>query len=259
MDLGINARRAIVCGASRGLGFGCASALVREGVDVVIAARTESAVVAAARALNDQGPGTARGVVADVATDAGRATLLAACPEPDILINNSGGPPPGDFRQWGRAEWIAALDSNMLSAIEMIKATIDPMIARKFGRIVNITSRSVKAPLPDLGLSNGARAGLTGFVGGLARDVVRHGVTINNMLPGQFDTERLRSNHERFANRTGAAVDEFRERMRNDVPAKRFGNPEEFGAVGAFLCSRHAGYITGANLLLDGGQYRGLM
>ena len=148
--------------------------------------------------------GRARGVVADVTSDAGRATLLAACPEPDILINNAGGPPPGDFRQWGRAEWIAALDSNMLSAIELIKATIDPMIARKFGRIVNITSHMVKEPTAMLGLSNGARAGLTGFVGGLARDVARHGVTVNNMLPGQFDTDRLRSNHEKFATRTGA-------------------------------------------------------
>ena len=259
MDLGIKGRRAIVCGASRGLGYGCAAALVRDGVDVVIVARTESAVTAAVKALNDHGPGTARGIVADVTTDAGRATLLAACPEPDILINNAGGPPPGDFRQWGRAEWIAALDSNMLSAIELIKATIDPMIARKFGRIVNITSHMVKEPTAMLGLSNGARAGLTGFVGGLARDVARHGVTLNNMLPGQFDTDRLRSNHERFANRTGANLDEFRERMRNDIPAKRFGSADEFGAACAFLCSAHAGFITGANLLLDGGQYRGLM
>ncbi len=185
--------------------------------------------------------------------------MLAACPEPDILINNAGGPPPGDFRQWGRAEWIAALDSNMLSAIELIKATIDPMIARKFGRIVNITSHMVKEPTAMLGLSNGARAGLTGFVGGLARDVARHGVTVNNLLPGQFDTDRLRSNHEKFASSTGAKLDEFRERMRNEVPARRFGNAEEFGATCAFLCSAHAGYITGANLLLDGGQYRGLM
>ncbi len=226
---------------------------------MLIVARTPETVAAAAKALNEQGPGRARGVVADVTTDAGRATLLAACPEPDILINNAGGPPPGDFRQWGRAEWIAALDSNMLSAIELIKATIDPMIARKFGRIVNITSHMVKEPTAMLGLSNGARAGLTGFVGGLARDVARHGVTVNNLLPGQFDTDRLRSNHEKFASRTGAKLDEFRERMRNEVPARRFGNAEEFGAMCAFLCSAHAGYITGANLLLDGGQYRGLM
>jgi 3-oxoacyl-[acyl-carrier protein] reductase len=259
MDLGIKGRRAIVCGASRGLGYGCASALVAEGADVLIVARTEAALNAAASALNERGPGKARGIVADVTTDAGRAALLAACPEPDILVNNAGGPPPGDFRQWGRAEWIAALDANMLSAIELIKATIDPMIARKFGRIVNITSHMVKEPTAMLGLSNGARAGLTGFVGGLARDVARHGVTVNNLLPGQFDTDRLRSNHERFASRTGAKLDEFRERMRNEVPAKRFGNAEEFGATCAFLCSAHAGYITGANLLLDGGQYRGLM
>jgi 3-oxoacyl-[acyl-carrier protein] reductase len=255
MDLGIKGRRAIVCGGSRGLGYGCANALVREGAEVLIVARTAETVASAAKALNEQGPGRASGVVADVTTDAGRATLLAACPEPDILINNAGGPPPGDFRQWGRAEWIAALDSNMLSAIELIKATIDPMIARKFGRIVNITSHMVKEPTAMLGLSNGARAGLTGFVDGLAR----HGVTVNNLLPGQFDTDRLRSNHEKFASRTGAKLDEFRERMRNEVPAKRFGNAEEFGATCAFLCSAHAGYITGANLLLDGGQYRGLM
>ena len=195
MDLGIKGRRAIVCGASRGLGYGCASALVREGADVVIVARTE------ARSHGSQGvertrTGTSERRRSGRHDDAGRATLLAACPEPDILINNAGGPPPGDFRQWGRAEWIAALDSNMLSAIELIKATIDPMIARKFGRIVNITSHMVKEPTAMLGLSNGARAGLTGFVGGLARDVARHGVTVNNLLPGQFDTDRLRSNHE---------------------------------------------------------------
>ena len=259
MDLGISGRRAIVCGASRGLGYGCAAALVGEGVDVTIAARNADALNSAVAALNAQGPGKAVGVVADVATEEGRAALLKACPSPDMLVNNAGGPPPGDFRSWGRTEWIAALDANMLSAIELIKATIDPMIERKFGRIVNITSHMVKEPTAMLGLSNGARAGLTGFVGGLARDVAKHGVTVNNLLPGQFDTDRLRSNHAKFAARTGGDADQFRERMRNDVPAKRFGTAEEFGAACAFLCSRFGGYITGQNLLLDGGQYRGLM
>jgi 3-oxoacyl-[acyl-carrier protein] reductase len=259
MDLGIAGKRAIVCGASRGLGFGCAQMLVREGVDVVIAARGADAIAAAVDRLNGYRAGKATGVAADVTTEAGRAAVLEACADPDILINNAGGPPPGDFRTWGRAEWIAALDANMLSAIELIKATIDPMIKRKFGRIVNITSHMVKEPTAMLGLSNGARAGLTGFVGGLARDVARHGVTVNNLLPGQFDTDRLRSNHQRFASRTGADPEQFRERMRNDVPAKRFGTAEEFGATCAFLCSAHAGYITGQNVLMDGGQYRGLM
>lgn len=259
MDLGLAGRKAIVCGASRGLGYGCAAALVAEGVDVWIAARDQAAIREAVDTLAALNGGRVEGVAADVASEAGRAALLAACPSPDILVTNAGGPPPGDFREWGRDQWIAALDANMLSGIELIRVTIDGMIGSGFGRIINITSHMVKQPVGFLGLSNGARAGLTGFVGGLARDVAGDGVTINNLLPGQFETARLRGNHEKFAARTGADITEFRNSMRKAVPAGRFGDPAEFGATCAFLCSVHAGFITGQNLLLDGGQYPGLL
>jgi 3-oxoacyl-[acyl-carrier protein] reductase len=258
MDLGIEGRRAIVCGASKGLGRGCAEALAREGVGLWIVARSSEPLERAAREIGEASGTTVQWIAADVATDAGRRTILEACPRPDILVNNAGGPPPGDFRTWSRDDWIRALDANMLSAIEMIRATIDPMIERRFGRIVNITSHMVKAPIGMLGLSNGARSGLTGFVGGLARDVAAHGVTVNNILPGQFDTDRLRSNQEKLAAARGADAADLREVFRKQIPAQRFGDPAEFGAVCAFLCSRHAGYITGQNLLLDGGQFPGL-
>lgn len=259
MELGIAGKRALVCGGSRGLGFGCASALVREGVDVAIVARDAAKLSEAVTALRSLGAGDVQGVQADVTTPDGRAAMLAACPSPDILVNNAGGPPPGDFRTWSRDTWLAALDANMLSPIELIKATIDAMMQRGFGRIVNITSHMVKEPVAILGLSNGARAGLTGFVGGLARDVAGRGVTINNLLPGQFDTERLRSNHQKFAAHFNRSAEEHRDSARRGIPAGRFGTPEEFGATCAFLCSAHAGFITGQNILLDGGQYRGLM
>ncbi len=266
MNLDIAGRNALVCGASRGLGYGCASALVREGVNITIAARdgvklavAEASLRELAAVLPDGSRATVQAVQADVTTPDGRAALLAACPAPDILINNAGGPPPGDFRTWDREVWLAALDANMLTPIELIKATIDGMISRGYGRIINITSHMVKEPMSMLGLSNGARAGLTGFVSGVSRDVVKHGVTMNNMLPGQFDTDRLRSNHEKFAARSNTPLDTHRERARNSIPAQRFGTAEEFGATCAFLCSMHAGFITGQNLLLDGGQYRGLM
>jgi 3-oxoacyl-[acyl-carrier protein] reductase len=213
----------------------------------------------AASEIAKQTSGTLRAVAADVTTDHGRDALLAACPAPDILINNAGGPPPGDFRSWSREDWIKALDANMLSAILLIKATIDGMIARRFGRIVNITSHMVKQPAAILGLSNGARSGLTGFVGGLSREVARHNVTINNLLPGQFDTDRLKSNHLKFAVAQNVDLEQFRERARSQIPARRFGEASEFGAMCAFLCSAHAGYITGQNILLDGGQYPGLL
>jgi 3-oxoacyl-[acyl-carrier protein] reductase len=198
-------------------------------------------------------------VAADVTTEDGRRALLAACPNPDILVNNAGGPPPGDFRNWSRDDWLKALDANMLCAIELIRLTLDGMIARRFGRVVNITSHMVKSPMGMLGLSNGARAGLTGFVSGLSRDVIAHNVTLNNLLPGQFDTDRLRSNHEKFAAATKRGVDEFRETMQKQIPARRFGTPGELGAACAFLCSVHAGFITGQSLLLDGGQFPGLL
>jgi 3-oxoacyl-[acyl-carrier protein] reductase len=196
-------------------------------------------------------------IVGDITTPAGREAVLKACPEPDILINNAGGPPPGDFRDWSRDDWIAALDANMLTPIELMKATVDGMIARRFGRIINITSSSVKAPIDMLGLSNGARSGLTGFVAGLARKTVSHNVTINNLLPGQFDTDRLKKTMGASASAAGKNVDEIFEACRKQIPAQRFGNPAEFGAACAFLCSVHAGYITGQNVLLDGGSYPG--
>jgi 3-oxoacyl-[acyl-carrier protein] reductase len=198
-------------------------------------------------------------VAADVTTDAGREAVLAACPAPDILINNAGGPPTGDFRSWGREEWIKALDANMLASIFFIKATLDGMIERRWGRIVNITSIMVKQPAAILGLSNGARAGLTGFVGGLARDVARHGVTINSVLPGQFDTDRLRSNQQRAADASGSDLATIQANARRGIPTGRFGTPEEFGAMCAFLCSQQAAFITGQNILLDGGQFPGLL
>lgn len=259
MELGIAGRTAIVCGASAGLGRATALALSREGVHVFLAARTEDRLHAAAREMSADSGFEVTPVACDVTSDEGRATLLRACPQPDILVNNAGGPPPGDFRAWGRDEWMKAIDGNMLSAIFLIRATIDAMMERGFGRVVNITSHMVKEPKGMLGLSNGARAGLTGFVGGLARDVASRGVTINNVLPGQFDTDRLRSNHAKFAAASGVAPDMVRERARSQVPAGRFGDPAEFGAMCAFLCSAHAGYITGQNILLDGGQFPGLL
>ncbi len=259
MDLGIAGRTAIVCGGSAGLGRGIATALAREGVVVWIAARDRARLARAAGEIAAETHGTVHTVSADVTTEDGRGALLAACPQPDILINNAGGPPPGDFRTWSREDWIKAIDANMLSAIMLIKATIDGMIARRFGRIVNVTSHMVKQPLGLLGLSNGARSGLTGFVGGVARDVAAHNVTLNNLLPGQFDTDRLRSNHQKFSAARNLDYEKFRSDARQQIPAGRFGEPDEFGAACAFLCSKHAGYITGQNILLDGGQYPGLL
>ncbi|CAG1011303.1 3-oxoacyl-[acyl-carrier protein] reductase [Rhizobiaceae bacterium] len=257
MDLGIAGRRALVCAASRGLGRGCAEALAGEGVEVTICARTEADVK---RTAGEIGASTGRPVAwvaCDITTPAGRAAALAACPSPDILVNNAGGPPPGDFRDWDRDAWIRAIDANMLTPIELIKATVDGMIERRFGRIVNITSSAVKAPIDVLGLSNGARSGLTGFVAGLARKVVRHGVTINNLLPGQFDTDRLRVTYGGRAKSSGRSIDEALAAGAAAVPAGRFGTPAEFGAVCAFLCSAHAGYIAGQNVLVDGGNFPG--
>ncbi|HEY1710778.1 MAG TPA: SDR family oxidoreductase [Rhizomicrobium sp.] len=257
MDLGLKGRTAIVCGGSAGLGRATATALAREGVNVVIAARGEDRLRKTAGEIAVETGVAVHCVAADVTTDEGRADVLKACPDPDILINNAGGPPPGDFRTWTREDWLKAIDANMLSAIFLIQATIDGMIARKFGRVVNITSHMVKQPASVLGLSNGARAGLTGFVGGLAREVARHNVTLNNVLPGQFDTDRLRSNHQKFAQ--GGDIEAFRDRQKSQIPARRFGDPAEFGDMCAFLCGARAGYITGQNILLDGGQFPGLL
>lgn len=257
MDLGIAGRKALVCGASAGLGFACAQALVEEGVQVVVVARTAQTLADAAARLAALGGGSVAQVVADVTTDHGRAAILDAHPRFDIVITNAGGPPPGSFRDWTRDTWLAALDANMLAPIELIRATVDPMIAQGFGRIINITSSAVKSPLEPLGLSNGARSGLTGFVAGLARSVAAHGVTINNLLPGTFDTARLASNFAAQARREGRPVDAVRNDRIARHPARRLGSPYEFGRTCAFLCSLHAGYINGQNLLLDGGSYPG--
>ena len=257
MDFGIRGKRALVCGASRGLGRGCAEALAAEGVDVTIVGRTPETLEATAAVIRAAGGGKVTTVACDITTEDGRTQALAACPKPDILITNAAGPPLGDFRDWTRADWIAAIDANMLTPIELIRQTVDAMQARGFGRIVNITSSAVKAPIDVLGLSNGARSGLTGFVAGLARKTVSHNVTINNLLPGQFDTDRLNGNFAALAVASGQDLATLRAARQSQIPARRFGTAAEFGAVCAFLCSVQAGYITGQNVLLDGGAYTG--
>jgi 3-oxoacyl-[acyl-carrier protein] reductase len=258
MDLGIEGKWALVCAASKGLGKGCAQALVAEGVNVVVTARGEDALQATAGELRALKRGEVRAVAGDITTPEGRAAALAACPQVDILVNNAGGPPPGDFREWDREAWIKAIDANMLTPIELIKATVDAMAARGFGRIVNITSGAVKAPIDNLGLSNGARSGLTGFVAGVARSgIAARGVTINGLLPGAFDTDRLRAGTQHSATKSGQDFDTLWQRRMQAVPARRFGTPQEFGAACAFLCSVHAGYLNGQNILLDGGAYPG--
>ncbi|MDZ7711924.1 MAG: SDR family oxidoreductase [Rhodovibrio sp.] len=259
MDLGIAGRTALVCAASRGLGYACAHALAREGVSVTIVARTQADIEQAAQEIAQATGSTVTPVAADVTTAEGRAAALAACPQPDILVNNAGGPPPGDFRDWDRDDWIAALDANMLAPIELIKATVDGMIERGFGRIVNITSGAVKAPIPILGLSNGARAGLTGFIAGLARETVKHNVTINNLLPGPFETARLEGTLKAAADKQDKPVDEVRREREQGNPARRFGDPMEFGDACAFLCAASSGFMTGQNVLLDGGAYPGTL
>ncbi|MBK1841634.1 SDR family oxidoreductase [Azospirillum sp. YIM B02556] len=259
MDFGIAGRRAIVCAASKGLGRACAFALAREGVHVTLTARNADALEATAEEIRDATGVTVTVAPGDIATEDGRAAALAACPEPDILINNAGGPPPGDFHDWDRDDWIRALDANMLTPIFLIKATVDGMISRRFGRIVNITSGAVKAPIPILGLSNGARSGLTGFVAGLSRQTVKHNVTINNLLPGPFETDRLRKTMEGGAKAAGRSIDEEMDVRRKANPSGRFGDPEEFGAACAFLCAAQSGFMTGQNILLDGGAFPGTM
>ena len=257
MDMGLRGKSALVCASSKGLGRGCAFSLAREGVNLVITARGKEALEKTAAEIRAATGVKVTTVACDITTEAGRALALAACPNPDILINNAGGPPPGDFRNWNRDTWIAALDANMLTPIELIKATVDGMIARKFGRIVDITSSSVKAPIEILGLSNGARSGLTGFVAGIARKTVAHNVTINNLLPGSFDTDRIRTTCETQAKNRGVSVEVIRKERMAQCPAGRFGDPAEFGDACAYLCSAQAGYVTGQNFLIDGGSYPG--
>jgi 3-oxoacyl-[acyl-carrier protein] reductase len=255
MDTGLKGKRALVCAASKGLGRACAMALAREGVAVTITARTASTLEATAAEIRAATGVEVTAVAGDITTSAGRDAALAACSDPDILVSNAGGPPPGDFRDWSRDDWLKALDANMLTPIFLMRAVVDGMIARRFGRIVNITSGSVKSPIPMLGMSNGARAGLTGFVGGLARQVARHNVTINNLLPGQFLTDRLRSNMAKAAEAAGKPIDEFVHEHGRSSTAGRVGDPEEFGAACVFLCAASSGFIVGQNLLIDGGAF----
>ena len=258
MDLQIKGKWALVCGASRGLGLGCAEALVREGVHVLIVARREAVLSEAAQALRALGGAQVLACAADITTEAGRAQVFALRKDFDIVVTNAGGPPAGNFRDWGREDWIRAVEANMLTPIELIKATVDGMAARGFGRIINITSGAVKSPIEALGLSNGARSGLTGFVAGLARSgIAAQGVTVNNLLPGAFDTDRLQSLFATTAGKTSQTVDAVAAQRRKSIPAQRFGQPQEFGAACAFLCSPLAGYITGQNILVDGGAFGG--
>src|SRR5579863_10246346 len=259
LDLKIKGRKAIVCAASKGLGRACAMSLGRAGVDLVITARTKETLEATAEDIRKDSGAKVTVVAGDIGTEEGRKAALAACPNPDILVNNCGGPPHGDFRDWGRDEWIKAVDANMLTPIFLIKAVVDGMIERKFGRIVNITSASVKSPIPELGMSNGARAGLTGFVAGLARQIARHNVVINNILPGPFLTDRLRGGFQEAARASNRPVDELVQERAKNSPTGRVGDPAEFGDACAFLCSANIGFIVGHNLLLDGGNFNSSM
>jgi 3-oxoacyl-[acyl-carrier protein] reductase len=259
MDLGIAQRKAIVCASSRGLGRACAQALAAAGCEVIINGRDGKTLEATAAELRQATGAKVIAVPGDVATPAGQAALFAACPEPDILVNNNAGPPFRDFRQLTRTQMIDGVIANMVVAIELTQRVIDPMVARKFGRIVNITSGSVKMPLAGLDLSSGARAGLTAFLAGIARSVAASNVTINFLLPGTFDTERLQSNIAANAKTKGISFDQAKAERMATVPARRFGTPEEFGAACAFLCSAYAGYLTGQNILIDGGAFPGAM
>jgi 3-oxoacyl-[acyl-carrier protein] reductase len=253
MDLGIAGRRAIVCAASKGLGRGCAEALAEAGAALTINARGAEALEATAAELRERWGVAVTAVAGDVTTAAGRAALLAACPEPDILVTNAGGPPPGLWSDWTREDFVRALDANMLTPIALMQATLPAMIAKGWGRVVNVTSAAVRAPIPSLGLSNAARAGLTGFVAGASRQVAPHGVTINNLLPGVHDTDRAAALDAAAARAEGADPAAVRARRAASIPARRYGTPEEFGAACAFLCSNHAGFIVGQNVLIDGG------
>ena len=262
MDLGLKGKWALVGGASKGLGFGCAQSLAREGANVVMVARGAEALETAAIELRKLGT-TILAVAVDITTAEGRDAIWSVAGGPgknfDIVVTNAGGPPPGDFRTWERDAWIKAVDANMLTPIELIKATVDGMAERKFGRIINITSSAVKAPIDILGLSNGARSGLTGFVAGVARTpkLAANNVTINNLLPGAYDTDRLKATMKGASEKTGQSVDAVADARKKTIPAQRFGNPQEFGDTCAFLCSAQASYITGQNILTDGGAYAG--
>lgn len=259
MDLGIIGKTALVCASSRGLGRGCALALAREGARVVINGRDTARLEQTAREIAQATGAQVVAVAADVGTADGRAALLQAAGPVDILVNNNGGPPPADFRALDHDALIAGLEANMLTPIALVQAVLDGMVERRFGRIVNITSSSVKAPLPGLDLSSGARIGLTGFLAGVARQVAAHNVTINNLLPGSFDTDRIVALDRKRAADNDTSAEVMRAQREESIPAKRLGTPEEFGAACAFLCSAHAGYITGQSVLMDGGAFPGVM
>ena len=255
LDFGISGKTAVVCASSKGLGFGCADALAAVGVNLVMNARTAGTLAEAADRIRASHGVSVTEVASDITTPDGRAAVLEAAGDVDILVNNAGGPPPGDFRDWTRETWIEAFDANMLAAFDLIKAVVDPMIERRFGRIVNITSGSVKSPIPMLGLSNGARAALTGFCAGLARQVAQHNVTINGLLPGQFNTDRIESLITNTANAEGRSREDVRAGFEARNPARRLGEIEEFGFACAWMCSAHSGYLTGQNILIDGGSF----
>jgi 3-oxoacyl-[acyl-carrier protein] reductase len=261
MDLGIHGRRAIVCGASKGLGRGCAEALAAEGVNLVIVARGSELLEKTSKEIQSKFKIEVQTIAVDITTPEGREKVLAACPQPDILVTNAGGPPGGDFRQFKREDWLKAVDANMVTPIELIKAVLDGMVARRFGRIVNITSRSVKSALAHLPLSNGARAGLTGVLAAIARDpaIAKANVTINNLLPGLFDTELYHKRNAALVKATGKPIEQIDASRLAEIPAGRLGTTTEFGSACAWLCGANSGYITGQNLLLDGGNYPGVL
>jgi 3-oxoacyl-[acyl-carrier protein] reductase len=255
MDLGLKGRKAIICASSRGLGRGCAEALAEAGCDIVLNGRNEAVLEAARADLETRFGVTVTAIAADVSTEAGQEALLKACADPDILVNNNGGPPRRDFSELDRAALLEGAIQNFVTPVELIQAVVPGMKARGFGRIVNITSMSVKMPIEGLDLSSGARAGLTAFLAGVCRQLAPHGITINNLLPGKMDTDRLKGGFERAASQSGRSIEDVRAAQAAEIPARRFGTAEEFGQTCAFLCSRHAGYITGQNILMDGGLY----
>ncbi len=259
MDMQLRGRTALVCGASQGLGYACARSLAGEGVEVTMVARRPDVLEAAAQRIRQETGAKVRSVAADITTQEGRRAALGESGQPDILVTNAAGPKPGDFREWSQDDWMAALNANMYTPIALIQAVIDTMVERRFGRIVNITSSAVKMPIGILGLSNGARSGLTGFVSGLARQVAQHNVTINNLLPGAFATTRLEQTARRVAQDTGVSVEEVNRDRLASIPARRFGTPAELGDACAYLCSAQAGYVTAQNFLVDGGAYPGTL
>ena len=257
MELGLKGKKAIVCASSRGLGRGCALALAKEGVSLVINGVDQERILRTADEIAKRTSVEVKPIAADLDDPEGRAALLDACPDPDILINNNGGPPPGNFRDWGKEEWDAGLTANFLAPTELIRATVDGMIERGFGRIVNVTSIAVRTPFPGLAMSSASRSALTAMVASVSREVAAHNVTINNLQPGIFETDRMLIGLKGAAKATGSTVEDTRAGMLSNIPAGRFGDPEEFGHACAFLCSSHSGFITGQNLLLDGGHFRG--